>query len=214
MDLVPREKLTPKPPSNPPKPTQQATQLSDSDVPASSETALSDCMRATSILPAPQDDGRIFLAVDGAIHALQRPNKTTTPLDGLDPGMHVNSLLAFRKVPAGLEILASIHVEGKSEFQINVLLVQSNAVVRVGLANLRFASPSDFFATYTAPRCSSDGTRCLRISSGDQSTYLEQWSAIGGTGFVPTTLAEFEGAQDAAWSPTNDGSAYVLKTCR
>lgn len=206
--LVPKGNLAPKPaPALPP------TKLFQGGEPGSAPLRLSACLRATSVLPAPQNDGRIFLAVGGAVHVLHPPDETTTLLAGADPDVHVSHLLAFRKVADGLEILASVKLENKSELEIHSLVVNANGILRAGLADLRFESPSAFFATYTVPHCTPDGESCLEISRDDEATFLESWSATGGAGFSPVTLAEAEGAQDAVWTPKNDGSIYVLERC-
>jgi hypothetical protein len=131
--LIPKDKLIAKPT---PKPSQPgATRLSTEDPPMDPDNRLSECIRATSVLPAPRD-GRIFLAVDGALHVLG-PDKTTSALEGIKKSVHVNALLAVREVPSGLEILASVRTEDAAAPQIHALTVNSTGVVRADHADDR-----------------------------------------------------------------------------
>lgn len=172
---------------------------------------ISDCIQTTSFVPAPQGDGRFFFVVDGALHVLRPGEKKTLRFDGMTSGVRINNLLATRKLPEGLELLAWVHVEGKTEHEVHALVVNASGIVRSGIADIRLEKPAELFAQYAVPRCTPDGQRCLKISRDDEHTYLEQWSAGGGSGAV--TLAPVEGAVDATWAPSHDGSAYVLQRC-
>jgi hypothetical protein len=210
--LIPKGKLPPRPPAGPP-PKPSGTKLSEGNEPAPLAEGLSECMRATSFLPAPQDDGRFFFVIDGAIHGLRPPDKKATRVEGMAAGMRINNLLAVRKASEGLEVLGSVHVEGKTEHEIHAIVVNASGIVRSGIAELRVEEPAELFALYTVPRCTADGKQCLKVSRDDVSTYIEQWSAVGGSGSAPLTLAKVDGAADATWAPTNDGSMYVLQSC-
>lgn len=210
--LIPKEKL--KPPSNPhlaPQPPSAATGLAEGNAPMRPDDALSACLPATSVLPAPLDDGRIFLAVEGAVHALHPPDKTVTALGIAHSFGHVNALLAVRKVERGLEIVAAVNVENKSEPEIHVLVVDNDKIVRSNVADFHFQNASELFQVYAVPHCNRDGKECLAISNNDETTYLEKRFTLGGANSI--TLAEFKGAQDAVWTPADDGSVYVLKAC-
>lgn len=210
--LIPKDKLVPKPTPKPTKRSDAATALSDDSASITPDVPLTECLRATSVLPAPQDDGRIFLAVDGAVHAIRPPSKTVTILGNEHPFGHVDALLAVRKVEGGLEIVAQVQVENKADPEIHLLVVDAGTIVRSNIADLgspSFQNESALFKAYTVPHCDRDGKECLEISKVEDTNVID----IAVKGAKSTQLGEVKGARDAVWSPANDGSVYVLKTC-
>jgi hypothetical protein len=85
-------------------------------------------------------------------------------------------------------------------------------IVRSNIADLgspSFQNESSLFKAYTVPHCDRDGKECLEISKVEDTNVID----IAVKGAKSTQLGEVKGARDAVWSPANDGSVYVLKTC-
>jgi hypothetical protein len=174
----------------------------------------SNCVAATSMLPSPPPDTRIFLAVGGALHVVQRPGTSPEPLPGIDRSLRLTSLLAFRAAASPLQLLAAALPEGAAEEELWSITVSDATVL--GAARVTddpaFAHAQAFFAGYNAPRCLPGGRRCLMLSRDDQQTYVDIKPTRDAR---PQTVQELGGADivDITWGPGEEATFYLLVGC-
>jgi hypothetical protein len=208
--LIPKEKLAPKPSPNAPKPARPETKPQATGAATGVSTALSECIRASSFLPLPSQDGRILMTVEGAIYALEDGSRVPQRLESQGSPLHVIKMIASRPTAEGLEVLAVGQMPDRDDI-LHSVVIRGNRVVRSSVADVPYENAASFFNVYDVPRCSDRGSACLRISRDDDGTYVEEW--MRGAREPPATLIKINGAQDAAWDSTDDGALLVLKTC-
>ncbi|WP_437805811.1 hypothetical protein [Sorangium sp. So ce1078] len=169
------------------------------------------CVRATSILPAPPGDPRIFLVVDGALHFLRAPGAQPEAALGNDPALRLTRLLAFRAEASPVQILAAALPRGASEEQIWSITVSDAAILRAQPAGdeLALASQEAFFAAYTTPRCQAGGRDCLRFEDDERQTYIAVRPAPDAPLREVQALASTD-VRDIAWGPGEEASFYLL----
>lgn len=199
--LVPKPQPKPQP-STPSKP--QSSESTDSSL-LSDATVVSPCLHATSILPGPARDGRIFLLADGALLAIQPGQEAPRRLGEVA----ATSLLAYRETENGLEILASFGEGGATKLL--SLTVDPSGVVHPTPTSIRTDTAELFHKSYVVPRCHDGGSECVRLGNDGEHTYLESWSVHNRS---TSTLGNLDNAVDAAFKPDDASKLYVLVPCK
>jgi hypothetical protein len=172
------------------------------------------CIKATSFLPAPKGDPRIFFLIGGQLHVRKAQDQPPTPLAGQDPALGVTRLLAADIAASPLQILVSARPHGVSTEEVWLLSVDEQSVLAqrsaAGLAG--FSSQVEFFKKYAVPRCLPGGHRCLVVSSDESSSYLDV-EPTRGEPPVPFQKLDAVRVIDAAWASADGESLYVLTPC-
>jgi hypothetical protein len=172
------------------------------------------CVHATSMLPGPAGDPRVFLVVDGELQVLRQEGARPERLAGGDPSLRLTRLLAFDAAASPLRILAAALPEGAAEEQIWSLTVANAALLQAApaKADTVLASREAFFAAYNAPRCLPGGRLCLGLSSDGQQTYIDVESTRGA---APQSLLSVGSTdvRDVTWQPGGEPSLYLLVGC-
>lgn len=190
----------------------------------------SPCVRATSFLPGPPRDPRIFLLVDrrlvaqepGSADAASTPGRTVElAMPGSFPSMRVERLLAFSRSGLPLELLVTAQPDARAPARLWVLTIGDAAVSHARPAEpAAVGSREAFFARFDAPRCKHGDRRCLRIGTLDGETSLYEQPVAGESQRPLQTLGKVD-VRDAAWAPaaragqgrTQDGTLYLLTRC-
>lgn len=180
---------------------------------------LSPCVRASSLLPSRAQPGKMFLIVDGTLHALdaQAQPPAIAPIATEPASVPLMQLLASSRHEPPTELLALVQPAGTGRDQASRRLWRF--VVSQGRAKGEpvrdepwLQSRAAFFARYHAPRCRDDGSDCLVVVDSDNRTFLDvqprpraprhEWRML-------------EGARihDVSWNPGDLGSALALVTC-
>lgn len=172
------------------------------------------CLDATSFLPAPQGDPRIFFLVRGQVYARQTPGEDPAPLAGNDPALGVTRLLALENATAPLRILVTARPRGVTSDEIWSLTVDAQGIQAAtpvrGYRSL--ADQASFFAKYNVPRCLPGGRNCLVVSTDAEGSYLDVEPTRGQP---PEPFEKLEKAKvlDAAWASADGQSLYLMLPC-
>jgi hypothetical protein len=172
------------------------------------------CFKATSFLPAPTPDTRIFVLLGGNLHALATRNSAPEPLTGGTSGLFITRLLAFSRPPSALSLLVSATRSGAQKEQIWLLTPGEKTITadRELVDDRAFVSQEAFFKAYDAPRCQPGGTHCLVLSSDGASSYVDVESVRGKKPEGLKKLGNLAIA-DAAYAPGDGKTIYLLLPC-
>lgn len=172
------------------------------------------CLQATSFLPAPIPDLRMFFLIRDQVHVASSPNQAPALLQGSDPSLRVTRLLAFARMTSPLEVLVSARPDGASLDQIWLITVGGGVILGARRApkDNPLLSERAFFASYDAPRCLPGGEQCLVPSFDGQSSYLDLQPRRGE---APRTLQKLGDVvvTDAAWASGEGRNIYLLVPC-
>lgn len=184
------------------KPKERGTQVTPS------------CIKATSFLPAPMGDPRIFFLIGGQIHVRSAQNQAPVLLTGQDAALGVQRLIAADIAASPLQIVVSAKPHGASAEELWIVTVDQQSVqsqrAAAGLAGS--SSKDEFFKKYAVPRCLSGGRRCLVVSSDENASYLDVEPTPGET---PVSFQKLDDIRviTAAWASADGDSFYVLTPC-
>ncbi len=172
------------------------------------------CLKATSFLPAPSGDQRIFFLVGGKLVVRKGPGQDPTPLAGNDPTFGITRLLAWKKGANPLNMFVVARPRGTRSdeiwsFAVDDKGIQAATPVR-GYED--FGSQQSFFEQYSVPRCLPGGNRCLSVSSDADGSYLD---VVPKRGQQPVAFKKIEKKTviDAAWASMDGQSLYLLMPC-
>jgi hypothetical protein len=173
------------------------------------------CIKATSFLPAPKGDPRIFFLIGGQLHVRKAPTQAPTLLAGQDPALGMIRLLATDIAASPLQILVSAKPHGARAEELWLLTVddeQSLLAQRptVGLAGV--SNQDEFFKKYAVPRCLPGGHRCLVVNPDENASHLDV-EPTRGQPPVPFQKIDAVRIIDAAWASADGESFYVLTPC-
>jgi hypothetical protein len=172
------------------------------------------CCNATSFLPGPFGDPRIFLSVEGRVHVRHAPDQDAAPLEPANLPIKVGRLLAFVAATSPLEILVEAQPEDASSAQIWLLTVGERDIISIKpLKNdPALESAAAFFEKFRAPRCLKGASNCLVLSTDDRKFYLDIEPERGKR---PVPLQDLGSAavRDAAWASPDGRSLYLLMPC-
>lgn len=186
----------------------------ESDARASS-TPVTKCLHASSFLPAPAGDPRIFFLVKGDVYVLQSAGQQPEPLRGNPLAIGVTRLLALEIGVSPSRLLVAAKPAGAPKEQLWILTVKDQAIVQVTPATegRGLTGREAFFAAYRVPRCLDKDQRCLTTTSVQQSTYVDVERVRGRDPKTLLKLGQID-AIDAAWASADGTSAYLLAVCR
>jgi hypothetical protein len=172
------------------------------------------CIQATSFLPAPRGDPRIFFLIGGQLQVHKAKNQAPMLLTGQDPALGVQRLLAADIAASPLQIVVSAKPHGASDEELWLLTVDERSILAqraaAGLAG--FSNQDEFFNKYAVARCLSGGHRCLVVSSDENASYLDVEPTRGQTP-VPFQKLDDVRVIDAAWASADGDALYVLTPC-
>jgi len=178
-------------------------------------TPVTKCLHASSFLPAPAGDPRIFFLVKGELYVLQSAGQQPTPLRGNSLAIGVTRLLAIEKGPSPTRLLVAAKPAGATAEQLRVLTVSDQEILQVttALVGRGLTGREAFFAAYRVPRCLDGDQRCLTTTSVQQATYVDVERVRGRDPKTLLKLGQVE-VVDAAWASADGKSAYLLAVCR
>ena len=172
------------------------------------------CLKATSFLPAPAEDPRIFFLIGSSVYVRRTPEQAPVPLSGNDPSRGVKRLLAFALAASPLQLLVAAKPDNATEEEIWSLTVGDTTILaaRRDPRDLGFTNQEEFFTACDVPRCLSGGRSCLQVSSDGKAHYIDVEPSRGKR---PQTLMDLGDvkALDAAWASADGQSLYVLRSC-
>lgn len=186
----------------------------------------SNCAQATSLLPAPSPDSRVFLAINGALHVASRDGtepEAPRKLDGLPAGLQLARLLGFRKDSSPLSLLATAWDEKESKEALWALDIGQDAIVAVHAVGATsgcgggeeapdLANQETFFRSYEVPRCQAAGARCLVVNEEHGEAHLDVEAQRNGK---RQNLQDFGhvDVRDAAWVSDDEKMIALLVSC-
>jgi len=172
------------------------------------------CLKASSFMPAPLGDPRIYFLVDGKLYVRKGPGQDPTILAGNDPSFGITRFLAWKKGASPLELLVVARPHGTRSdeiwaFAINDQSIQAASPVR---GYEEFGNQQAFFEKYSVSRCLPGGRQCLSVSTDSEASYLDVEPKRGQRP-VPLKKIEKKTVIEAAWASADGQSLYLLMPC-
>lgn len=132
---------------------------------AAEATVLAECVCGRSLLPAPADDPRIFVASSGQIHVVSARTKGLRTLSWNGPPPRIKALLATTWAASPLNILARVAPGPDANEELWWLSVSDTEVLDAVRAEPEMicSNLASCIQHYHIPRCIAGGTHCLHI---------------------------------------------------
>jgi len=184
------------------KPLEQATRVTR------------ECYKATSFLPGPFGDPRIFFSIEGRLYVSRARGEAPAPLEPMDPALKVLHLLAFVVAASPLQLLVQVQPVDAPSVQTWLFTVNEREILSIKPhgTDPSFEDATAFFKKFCAPRCRKGGHDCLLVSTDDHQFYLDIEPERGKQ---PVLFQELGSAavRDAAWASDDGQWLYLLTPC-
>lgn len=174
--------------------------------------ALSECVRANSLLPAPfvLDDPRIFLAVQGQLFVQDISTGEYQRLAGLPRGLLVDRLLGYDGAQSPLRMLVTA---GPLDESLDLWVLEIGTT-EIESAYELSSSPTSrvqarFFDRFEVPRCQSGASNCVVVNNDEQFSHLDL-EPERGSPRTPMQTFEHVRITDATWDDAAGQGLYLL----
>lgn len=172
------------------------------------------CLKATSFLPAPMGDSRIFFLVAGKLHVRKASGQDPTMLAGNDPSFGITRLLAWKNGASPLQMLVVARPQSSRSDEIWAFAIDDRGIQAASPVRgyEEFGNQQAFFEKYSVPRCLPGGRQCLSVSTDADNSYVDVEPKRGQR---PVALKKIEKKTviEAAWASADGQSLYLLMPC-
>lgn len=175
----------------------------------------SDCSSASSFLPAPLPDRRVFLAKDGKLVILPGRGGQIQGASGWDDSLELESLLSIEHEATPLNILLVARPRAGGPSGLWVATVDSTSQLlslKILDQTTNIQSDASYFARYWVPQCQAGGTDCVVVTRTHGGSFIDVEAKRGAT---RNLFRRLDGNQvvDASWNPEDSTSVLLLVAC-